>query len=183
MRPCTPAPLITSPPLSPPPPTPSPGPHSHYSANLMRLVVLGRHSLEELAALVGDAFAAVPSQGLAPPSFPPDLFTQQQLCCLTRVLPIKEGSVLTLAWPIPASEPHYRCTPTSLLSHLLGHEGSGSAFALLKERRWASALSAGESGAGCSAGGIFYCRIELTEAGHAAAEQVGASRMPCAAAV
>jgi hypothetical protein len=36
--------------------------------------------------------------------------------------------------------------PSNYLSHLLGHEGDGSAFALLKARGLASSLSAGESG-------------------------------------
>jgi insulysin len=40
--------------------------------------------------------------------------------------------------------------PSNYLSHLLGHEGEGSAFALLKAKGWANGLSAGESGNGIS---------------------------------
>lgn len=50
------------------------------------------------------------------------------------------------------------------MSHLLGHEGDGSAFALLKARGWASALAAGESGSSISSRALFYVRIELTGA-------------------
>jgi insulysin len=35
-----------------------------------------------------------------------------------------------------AAEALYRQAPTNYLSHLLGHEGAGSAFALLKVRGW-----------------------------------------------
>ena len=54
--------------------------------------------------------------------------------------------------------------PSNYVSHLLGHEGDGSAFALLKARGWASALAAGESGSSISSRALFYVRVELTGA-------------------
>lgn len=60
-----------------------------------------------------------------------------------RVVPIKESHTLEVTWDIPPTEALYRKAPTNYLSHLLGHEGAGSAFALLKARGLATALSAG----------------------------------------
>ena len=77
----------------------------------------------------------------------------QHLGRLIRVVPIRQLHSLELLWPVPPTEPLYATQPTQLLSHLLGHEGAGSAFALLKERGWATALSAGESGGGFSGAG------------------------------
>ena len=50
-------------------------------------------------------------------------------------------------------------------SHLLGHEGEGSVFALLKKLGWATSLSAGESGNSLSSRSIFMVHIELTDTG------------------
>lgn len=66
-----------------------------------------------------------------------------------RVVPIKESHTLDLTWDIPPTEPLYTKAPTNYLSHLLGHEGAGSAFALLKARGLATALSAGTCGCCC----------------------------------
>lgn len=50
-------------------------------------------------------------------------------------------------------------------SHLLGHEGEGSVFALLKKLGWATSLSAGESGNSLSSRSVFMIHIELTDTG------------------
>ena len=42
-----------------------------YSASIMRLVVLGRESLDGLEAMVADRFAAVPNNGVARPTYIP----------------------------------------------------------------------------------------------------------------
>ena len=50
----------------------------HYSANLMRLVVVGRQPLDELETLVRSNFSAVPStqlSALQPPGKPPESIT------------------------------------------------------------------------------------------------------------
>lgn len=89
----------------------------------------------------------------------------QHLAILIRVVPIKESHTLDIQWDIPPTEHHYRQAPTNYLSHLLGHEGSGSAFALLKSQGLVTSLSAGEGG-GLSSRGFFGVRVELTEEGN-----------------
>ncbi|CAN0401046.1 unnamed protein product, partial [Hapterophycus canaliculatus] len=58
----------------------------------------------------------------------------------------------------PASTPH------SYISHLIGHEGSGSLLSLLKAKGWANGLSAGpyESATDWS---NFLVSVECTEQG------------------
>ena len=50
-------------------------------------------------------------------------------------------------------------------SHLLGHEGKGSVFAVLKRLGWATGLSAGESGLSITSRSFFDVRIDLTDEG------------------
>ena len=39
---------------------------------------------------------------------------------------------MELGWPLPEQHSHYLSKPVSYLSHLFGHEGSGSILSLLK---------------------------------------------------
>ncbi|WIA29727.1 hypothetical protein OEZ86_012206 [Tetradesmus obliquus] len=121
----------------------------HYSANLMTAAVYGRHSLDELQQLAAEAFSGVANTGLAAPQFSEDLYTDEHRGLLVRVVPIKESHTLEIQWDIPPTEALYRQAPTNYLSHLLGHEGAGSAFALLKAAGLATSLTAGE-GSGIS---------------------------------
>ena len=105
-----------------------------------------RHSLDELEALVREKFAGVKDGGIAPPSFPPDAVTAVQGGLLLRMVPERDGHSIELQWPTVSEHQHYRQAPSHYASHLLGHEGEGSAFALLKARGWATGLVAGEAG-------------------------------------
>ncbi|KAL6746748.1 insulinase-like metalloprotease [Haematococcus lacustris] len=137
----------------------------HYSANLMRVAVLGREGLDQLQAMVEAAFAAVPNNNLNVPSFPSDVFLPEQLGKLMKVVPVKEGHILEWAWQTRPQIHLWRQAPLGYISHLLGHEGEGSVFALLKARGWAVSLVAGESGSSMSCASFFYCRVEVTDAG------------------
>jgi insulysin len=150
-----------------------------YSAGVMRLVVVSRHSLDELEALVRDKFAAVADTGISPPAFPPDAVTAAQGGALIRMVPERAGHSIELQWPTVSEQQHYRAAPTHYVSHLLGHEGEGSAFALLKARGWATGLVAGEAGTSYSGRSFFMCRIDLTDEGHAHAQEAVAIVFRC----
>jgi len=77
------------------------------------------------------------------------------------VVPIKESHTLEVSWDIPPTEKLYRKAPTNYLSHLLGHEGAGSAFALLKARGLATALSAGAPHLNRLTHAVIYSMIRL----------------------
>ncbi|EIE20423.1 hypothetical protein COCSUDRAFT_30601 [Coccomyxa subellipsoidea C-169] len=127
----------------------------HYSSNLMRGALVGRQPLAELEALVRAKFGAVPNTDLPVPHFPEDVLTEQQTGQLLRVVPQKEGHRLDLQWAVPPEQTVYRVTPCGYLGHLIGHEGFGSPFAVLKARGWATGLSAGEGGSSFSARSFF----------------------------
>ncbi|KAG2487100.1 hypothetical protein HYH03_014213 [Edaphochlamys debaryana] len=136
-----------------------------YSADRCCLAVMGRQALGELEALVRDMFSAVPNKALSRPQFEADVFLPEHVGLLLRIVPVREGQTLELVWQVPPSERLYREQPLGYVSHLLGHEGEGSVFALLKSRGWASALWAGESGGSLSFASFFTVHIELTEEG------------------
>jgi len=52
---------------------------------------------------------------------------------LVKALPIEEGDYLRIIWPITPSIQFYKEGPCRYLSHLIGHEGEGSIFHIIKE--------------------------------------------------
>eukprot|EP00897_Mesotaenium_endlicherianum_P007056 jgi/Mesen1/6379/ME000329S05544 len=138
--------------------------HSMYSANLMRLVVYGRNSLDELQSMVEGRFSAIVDKGVAPPRFPGHPCAQQHRQVVVKAVPVAEGHTLELHWPVPPELRAYRAAPSRYLGHLLGHEGAGSLFALLKSRGWATGLSAGENDSSHDYA-FFLVSVELTDVG------------------
>lgn len=55
---------------------------------------------------------------------------------LVKVVPIKEGHKLRILWPITPAIRHYKEAPSRYLAHLIGHEGEGSLFYILKTLGW-----------------------------------------------
>ncbi|GJN11315.1 hypothetical protein PR202_ga29496 [Eleusine coracana subsp. coracana] len=73
---------------------------SHYSANLMHLVVYGKESLDSLQNLVENKFADIRNVGREPFSFPGHPCTSEHLQILVKAVPIKQGHALRILWPI-----------------------------------------------------------------------------------
>jgi len=115
----------------------------YYSANLMKLVVFGRDSLDTLQKWIEEKFSAVSNAELPLPHFdglPWDLANHKPR--LVKVRTLKEMLALNISWLISDQREHYKTKPEAYLTHLLGHEGKGSLYQALKRRGWVSALSA-----------------------------------------
>lgn len=139
---------------------------THYSANLMKLVVLGRESLDVLQNWVAELFSAVPNQNLPKkrwedekPLRPEDLGTQ----CFAK--PVMESRELNLTFPFIDEEMLFESQPSRYVGHLIGHEGPGSIMSYIKGKGWANGLSAGMWPVCPGTPGIFDCQIRLTEEG------------------
>lgn len=89
---------------------------AYYSANLMKLCVLGREPLDELEDMVKDLFSAIPNTDAPQPSFGGTPYGPEQLGHTVRVVPIKE-----LYAPRMQRLHHATCTIRALphLSHSL----------------------------------------------------------------
>ena len=136
----------------------------YYSANIMKLVVLGSDSLDELQAMVEPRFQPVINNHVVvePPAAP--LFASDQLPMQLGIVPLQNSRSLSLNFPLPKMFPHWQKKPANYLAALLGHEGEGSLLERLKARGWAEGLSAG-TGLEDRGGALFYVDIALTPAG------------------
>ncbi|XP_034223238.1 insulin-degrading enzyme-like 1, peroxisomal isoform X1 [Prunus dulcis] len=137
----------------------------YYSANVMHLVIYGKENLDKIQGLVEDKFKEIRNIDRNCPRFAGEPCTSEHLQILVRAVPIKEGHALRVAWPITPEIHHYKEGPCRYLSHLIGHEGEGSLYYILKTLGWATGLSAGE-GQSTFDFSFFRVDIDLTDAGH-----------------
>nr|WP_309045649.1 insulinase family protein [Marinobacter sp. F26243] len=116
---------------------------SHYSANLMTLAVYGPQSLDTLEAMVRVRFGAIENRNLKPKIHSASLLNADALPAKISAEAIKDVRSLSLSFPIPSQQENYRTKPASYIANLLGHEGPGSLFDVLKKNGLADSLSAG----------------------------------------
>ncbi|KAI7162683.1 putative metalloprotease [Hortaea werneckii] len=137
----------------------------NYSANRMKLAVLGRESLDELESWVTELFSDVKNQKLPQMRWDgiPILGAEEvQTQIFTK--PVMDQRNLDIYFGYPDEEDAWDSKPGRYLSHLIGHEGPGSILAYLKSKGWANALSAGASPV-CPGTGMFMLQVRLTEEG------------------
>lgn len=143
----------------------------YYSANLMNLVVYTKESLDKIESSVLSKFQEIRNIDRNKPSFTGQPCTSEHLQVIVKTVPIKRGHKLRITWPITPSIHHYTEGPNRYLGHLIGHEGEGSLFYILKKLGWATSLSAGESDY-TTEFSFFEVYIDLSDAGHENVEHI-----------
>lgn len=145
----------------------------YYSANIMHLVVTGRHSIQQLEEWVVSKFSDVENKNVVPPDYskPAVPFDQENMGQIMKWRPIKDKNILELYWILPYVELEYKTMPLNYFSHLLGHEGENSILSYLKKEDLAYEITSSAD----SELGLFSdltCKVSLTEKGVANVDQV-----------
>lgn len=136
-----------------------------YSANRMKLVVLGRESLDDLEAWVAELFAGIRNKNLPKIRWDTEQpLTKNELLTQCFAKPVMDSHTLQLTFPFLDEEYLFDSQPGRYLSHLIGHEGPGSILAYVKRRGWATELSAGSMQI-CPGSSMFDISISLTVEG------------------
>ena len=139
--------------------------HRNYSANRMKLVVLGRESLDALEAWVADLFAGVHNKDLPRKRWDgPQPYSEAEYLTEVFAKPVMDSRSLDICFPYQDEEEMYDTQPSRYISHLIGHEGPGSILAYIKAKGWANGLSAGSLPI-CPGSAFFQISIRLTEEG------------------
>lgn len=136
----------------------------HYSANAMRLVVFGAHTLDELEAMAIPMFNQVPNKSFEYEPMDAPIFEPGSLPMVVQVKPLATARKMELFFPIADYRKNYREHPLIYLGNLIGHEGSGSLLSQFKAEGLAESLAAGV-GLGWRGGALFSVDISLTEKG------------------
>ncbi|KAK4156700.1 ubiquitin carboxyl-terminal hydrolase [Chaetomidium leptoderma] len=138
----------------------------HYSANRMKLCVLGREPLDVLQTWVVEHFSSVRNKNLAPNRWEAEVpFTQAELGTQVFAKPVMDTRELTLTFPFIEQDHLYDSQPSRYISHLIGHEGPGSIMSYIKAKGWANGLYAGAWPVSPGTPEVFECQITLTEEG------------------
>lgn len=79
-----------------------------YSADVMKLSVIGKESLEELEKMVVESFSDIPNKNVGNPVFSGEPYTAKELRKAMEVVPIKENRSLDIAFPLCAIRDFYK---------------------------------------------------------------------------
>ncbi|KAI7847937.1 Metalloenzyme, LuxS/M16 peptidase-like protein [Circinella umbellata] len=135
-----------------------------YSANIMKLCVLGKESLDQLTEWVTSKFSHVRNKSIPIPEFEGHPLTENEVKKQIFVKSVKHNRTLDVTFPFPDQNPYFESQPANYISHLIGHEGPGSILSFLKKKGWATYLSSGT----CYGGrgfGFFHVGIDVTDDG------------------
>ena len=133
----------------------------------MNLVLVGRHSLEDLEKYATENFSGVEDRNLPKPNFKDEKVhdsesTFQKIC---QIIPSKDIKSLSLYWELPPTSTFCRAKSSRYLSHVIGHEGPNSLLSHLIKESLATSLSSGANGRLNHAIEEFYVSISLTKKG------------------
>lgn len=142
----------------------------HYFADRMTLALLGSEPLDALEAWARELFGPVrggggPRPSIAAAGFP---YATGAAPVLYRIPAVREVHCVTVNFQLPPMDELYASKPYSYVSHLIGHESSGSLLSALKAKGLASGLWAGVTWGGVyrsSAVWLFGVCVTLSDAG------------------
>ena len=107
-----------------------------------------------------EEFSSLPGKE---PDYPP-LYLPTQRGVQIQVMPLQTACRMIMTFTLPSLHMHTRSKPLDFISQLLGDEGNGSLFCVLKQAGWCTGLSAG-GGISGSHFRDFNINMQLTETG------------------
>ncbi|KUL86853.1 hypothetical protein ZTR_05264 [Talaromyces verruculosus] len=138
---------------------------SHYSANRMKLVILGRNSMDQLEEWAVKLFSDIQNKNSVQNYWgDTQLFLPDQLRMQVFAKPIMDNQRLTIVFPFLDEYDLYEALPSQYIGHLLGYGGSGSILSYLKANGWATRISASAQSV-CRGSAFFRVVVSLTKEG------------------
>jgi secreted Zn-dependent insulinase-like peptidase len=117
--------------------------NTHYQAQWMSLVVCSDAEIDTMVQWVTTLFNDIKGQQQQKPVIEASLYRAQDLCKVLHIEPHKHMQKLIVSFAMPNIDDFYRHKTVSFIAHLLGYEGQGSLYSILKAQGWINALSAG----------------------------------------
>ena len=136
-----------------------------YSANLMKGVLYGPQSLDELETLARGELAVIPDRQakINVPAAPP--VTDAEKGVIIGVRPVRETHSLSMEFVLPQALDDYRTKPLQVVSAVLGTETGHSLVEVLRNKGLALGLSAGGDTTSLRNGVTVSIFVQLTEEG------------------
>ncbi|KAJ2488560.1 metalloprotease [Coemansia sp. RSA 2050] len=119
--------------------------NKYYSSDIMKLVICGNHSLDQLVEWAVSKFSDVKSRG---DNVQRDLEHPVSAEFLGKAVffeTVNDKHTMKISFPVPDTKALYRYNPFNYISHSINHKGQDSLTAYLKRQGWATSLNASVS--------------------------------------
>ena len=98
-----------------------------YSSNIMSLVLLSSHSLEEMESWSVKYFESIENKNVVLPNFLDEKpYTSDNLTSLYHISPVVDYDLMSICFPIPYHELSFGKADKAIITSVLGHEGERS---------------------------------------------------------
>jgi len=143
-----------------------------YSANLMKGVLYGPQSLDELESLARGKLAVIPDRQakIEVPAAPPA--TDAEKGVIVGVRPVRETRSMSIEFVLPQALDDSRTKPLQVVSAVLGTETGHSLVEMLRDKGLALGLSAGGDTTSLRNGVTLSLFVQLTEEGDRKRDEV-----------
>lgn len=138
---------------------------AYYSANIMKLTLVGRQSLPELKALAEKHFSSIPNKNVALPEVTIPGLTKQEMGKSIHYKPIKELKALYIDFPVKSNKSQWRLKPNEFIHNLLTSEEAGTLGEQLRHKGLVNMLTAYFDAEAYGPDGILRIQVELTDLG------------------
>lgn len=147
----------------------------YYSANIMRLTLVGKQSLPELKAMAEKYFAAIPNKAIERPQITVPGLTKAQYGMSIHYNPIKDLKVLFVDYPVQSLKPEWRYKPGEFVHNLITSEEPGTLCEQLRAKGLVKLVSASFNDDTYGKDGYFRVQAELTDMGLAHQDEIVAA--------
>ncbi|KAJ2826153.1 metalloprotease [Coemansia erecta] len=139
----------------------------YYSADIMKLAVVGNHSIDQLVEWTVAMFSDIESKGQTQPQLHTlgHPLTPDVLGKLVRYQTLGSTSFITLQFALPELKAQYKTRPDIYVERLIERHAPGSLFHYLKKRGWAADIYAGILTHGIDGFNLFEIGISMTPQG------------------
>lgn len=130
----------------------------------MTLVLLSNTGLDELETSARKYFSEVPNFDVVLPTLSTKVLDDKSIGSIYKIIPVNDVKTLKLYWILPSTFGHFLEGEAFFLSHLIGHESSGSLASYLKTNNYVTSLCT-ECCEETTFMSIFKISIKLTDFG------------------
>jgi protease III len=137
----------------------------YYSANTMRLTLVGKQSIPELKALAEKHFANIPNKNIAKPEVTIPGLTDAQKGLDIRYNPIKDLKSLYVDFPVKSNKALWRLKPNEYVNNLITSEELGTLCEQLRKLGYAVNVTAFVEADSYGPDGYLRVQADLTDVG------------------
>lgn len=137
----------------------------YYSANIMRLTLVGKQSIPELKILAEKYFSSIPNKNITQPEITVPGLTDAQMSKSIHYKPSKDFKALYVDFPMKSNKAQWRLKPNEYVRNLLTTEEAGTLCEQLRKKGFAVNTTAYFASDTYGPDGYLRVQVELTEQG------------------